>query len=372
MTPFQVRVSDEDLADLRLRVAGTRWPEGETVDDWSQGVPLAYARDLADYWAQSYDWRSVETRLNAIPQFVTMVDGVDIHFLHARSPHPNALPLLLTHGWPGSVLEFLDLIEPLTNPPNPADAFHVVVPSMPGFGFSGKPFAPGWKVERIAQAWGMLMQQLGYKYYGAHGGDLGSFVSAHLGHIDPTHVAGIHITMVFADAPPPEEQVQLTERDYAGLAYMKSFQQTESGYSAIMSTKPQTLGYGLTDSPVGQMAWIAEKFWTWTDHPGDLEKVISRDQLLDTVTLYWLTATAASAGRLYWESHYKVPNVRVEVPTACLLFPKDARMPRAWCERRFTDLRRWTDATTGGHFPALEQPGYLVDDLRAFFGQVRR
>ncbi|HCT78972.1 MAG TPA: epoxide hydrolase [Micromonosporaceae bacterium] len=369
MTPFQVEVSDEELADLRLRVAGTRWPEAETVDDWSQGVPLSYARDLAEYWANGYDWRAVEAKLNSVPQYKTTIDGLGIHFLHARSPHPNAMPLLITHGWPSSVLEFLDIIELLTNPADPADAFHVVCPSMPGFGFSGKPSGTGWKVERIASAWASLMSGLGYERYGAHGGDLGSFVSAHLGHIDPSHVAGIHITMAFADAP--QEQIQLTERDYAGLAFMKAFQQTESGYSAIMSTKPQTIGYGLTDSPMGQFAWIAEKFWTWTDHPGDLEKVISRDKVLDTVTLYWLTATAASASRIYWESHYKVPNVQVDVPTGCLLFPKDARMPRAWCERRFTDLRRWTDAESGGHFAALEQPDFLVSELQAFFRDLR-
>lgn len=363
MKPFRVDVPESELADLRDRLAKTRWPEAET--DRSQGLPLAYTQYLCEYWRTSYDWRKLEARLNALPQFRTEIDGLGIHFLHVRSPHPTATPLLISHGWPGSVVEFLDIIGPLTDPEDQADAFHVVCPSLPGFGFSDKPAGPGWTAERIAKAWSTLMSELGYDRFAAHGVDWGSFITAIIGENDTGQLKGIHLTMPFAR--PPQEHIELSERDLAGLAAMKDFQQYEAGYSVIQTTRPQTLGYGLTDSPVGQLAWMVEKYWNWSDHDGDLEQVISRDRLLDAVTVGWLAATAASSGRIYWESQNKLALDPVHVPTAISIFPKDGRMPRPWIEGRFTDLRRWTDHELGGHFPALEQPELLVRELRSFF-----
>jgi pimeloyl-ACP methyl ester carboxylesterase len=367
--PFRLAIPEPDLADLRDRLGRTRWPEAETVGDWSQGMPLAYARELAEYWRDGYDWRATEQRLAALPQFRIVIDGLAIHYAHVRSPHPDALPLLVTHGWPGSITDLLDLVEPLTRPDDPADAFDLVLPSLPGYGFSDKPAGTGWGVERIAAAWAQLMSVLGYERYGAHGTDWGSFITGALGTRDPDHLAGIHLAMPFAT--PPQEPVELSERDLAGLAALKEFQKQEGGYSIIQATRPQTLGYALTDSPAGQLAWAAEKYWAWSDHDGDLEKVVPRDRLLDVVTLAWLAGTGASSARIYWESHNKMALAPVAVPTACSVFPKDARMPRAWCEHRFSDLRRWTDHDRGGHFPALEQPGLLVDELRSFFRALR-
>lgn len=369
ITPFRIDVPESDLADLRQRLGNTRWPDAETVPDWSQGAPLSYVRELCSYWADRYDWRAAEARLNALPQFRTEIDGLGIHFLHVRSPHPGAMPLLLSHGWPGSVVEFLDIIGPLVDPPDPADAFHVVCPSLPGFGFSDRPAHSGWTAERVAAAWAELMDRLGYGRYGAHGVDWGSFVTAVMGEEDTGRLAGIHLTMPFAR--PPHEQVELSERDLAGLAAMKDFQQREGGYSVLQSTRPQTLGYGLTDSPAGQLAWMAEKYWAWSDHDGDLEKVITRDRLLDAVSVGWFAATAASSARIYWESQNKLALAPVHVPTAVSVFPEDGRMPRPWIERRFTDLRRWTEHDRGGHFPALEQPDALAGELRSFFRGLR-
>jgi epoxide hydrolase len=367
--PFRISVPEADLADLRRRLAGTRWPEAETVEDWSQGTPLTYIQELCKYWSRDYDWRSSEAALNTLPQFRNRIDGLDLHFVHARSPHPDALPIVLTHGWPGSFAEFLDVVRPLTHPDDPADAFHVVCPSLPGFAFSGKPDRPGFGVEHIASMWSELMSRLGYERYAAHGGDFGSFITAHLGAVDAERLAGIHITMPFA--APPAHQVELSERDIAGLSALKAFGATGSGYSAIQSTRPQSLAYGLTDSPAGLLGWIVEKFWAWSDHPGDLEKAIARDRVLETVMIYWLTSSAASSARLYWESHDKSPMLPVPVPTGCTLFPGDARMPKAWCEGRFTDLRYWRDLESGGHFPALECPEVLVGELRTFFRTLR-
>ncbi|MDG9706406.1 epoxide hydrolase family protein [Streptomyces sp. DH37] len=369
ITPFRVEVPEADLDDLRERLARTRWPEAETVDDWSQGMPLSYARELCEYWRTSYDWRAAEARLNAVPQFRTEIDGLSIHFLHARSPHPNAMPLLMSHGWPGSVVEFLDVIELLTDPADPADAFHVVCPSLPGFGFSGKPTDTGWTAERTADAWAALMARLGYERYAAHGVDWGSFITAIVGETDAEHLAGIYLAMPFAR--PPQEQVELSERDVAGLAALKEFQRNEGGYSAIQTTRPQTIGYGLTDSPAGQLAWMAEKYWAWSDHDGEPGKAIPRDRLLDAVSVGWFAATAASSARLYWESQNKMALAPVHVPTGVSIFPKDGRMPRPWIESRFTDLRSWKDHEYGGHFPALEQPEVLASELRAFFRPLR-
>jgi pimeloyl-ACP methyl ester carboxylesterase len=374
---FRIETPQADLDDLRERLLRTRWPDPSTVEGWTQGVPLDYVQDLCAYWANGYDWRRVEARLNAYPQFVTGLDGggddsVDVHFLHVRSPHEDALPLILTHGWPGSVVEFLGVIDELTNPSDAADAFHLVIPSLPGYGYSGKPTTAGWGVERIATAWAQLMDRLGYERYGAAGGDWGSMITAALGTGMPEAVVGIHLTMPLAEAPPEDERQALTKTEKEARQDAKRFRRFGAGYSAEQSTRPQTLGYGLTDSPAGQCAWIIEKFWDWTDSAGPPENVISRDRLLDNVTLYWLTASATSSARLYWESYGKTRYDTVEVPTGAAIFPREMnRMPRSWLERRFVDLRRLTYPDSGGHFASMEQPETFVDELRTFFRMVR-
>jgi pimeloyl-ACP methyl ester carboxylesterase len=374
---FRIETPQADLDDLRERLHRTRWPDPSTVEGWTQGVPLDYAQDLCAYWADGYDWRRVEAELNAHPQFMTGLDGggddsVDVHYLHVRSPHEDALPLILTHGWPGSIVEFLGVIDELTKPSDAADAFHLVIPSLPGYGFSGKPTTAGWGVERIATAWAQLMDRLGYERYGAAGGDWGSMITSALGTGMPEAVVGIHLTMPLAEAPPESERGPLSKSEKQALRDVKKFQRFGTGYSAEQSTRPQTLGYGLTDSPAGQCAWIVEKFWDWTDSAGPPENVISRDRLLDNVTLYWLTASATSSARLYWESYGKARYDTVEVPTGAALFPREMnRMPRSWLERRFVDLRRLTYPDSGGHFASMEQPETFVDELRAFFRTVR-
>ena len=373
--PFRIEIPEADLGDLRERLARTRWPEAETVDDWSQGIPLAYTRELCAYWAESYDWRATEARLNALPQFVTEVDGLDIHFLHVRSPHPGALPLVLTHGWPGSVVEFEKAIGPLVDPVAhrgaAADAFDVVVPSLPGYGFSGKPGSPGWSVQRIAAAWAVLMARLGYDRYGAQGGDWGAAVTASLGHQDPDHLAGIHLNMPVA-APGSADLGDLTPSEVAALESLARHRRWGTGYSKEQSTRPQTVGYGLVDSPAGQAAWIVEKFREWSDCDGHPEHVFTRDELLDNVMLYWLPAAAASSARLYWESFVRPGFDEVTVPTGCSLFPKEImRIPRRWAETRFTDIRYWNEPGRGGHFAAMEQPELFVDEVRSFFRLVR-
>lgn len=377
MREFRIEVPEPDLDDLRDRLARTRWPEPSTVDGWTQGVPLDYARELCDYWATTYDWRRCEAQLNALPQFHTGLDGggddvCEIHFMHARSPHPDAMPLILTHGWPGSVIEFLGVVQALTNPPDPRDAFHVVVPSLPGFGFSEKPSVTGWGVERIATAWAQLMDRLGYDRYGAQGGDWGSMITSALGTGMPDNVAGIHVTMPLAQRPPEGEVPPLTEAERAALDDRRQFQSRGTGYSSVQSTRPQTVGYGLLDSPVAQCTWIVEKFWDWTDCAGHPENVISRDRLLDNVMLYWLPGTGASSARLYWESFKRRRMDPVEVPTGITLFPQELwRLPRSWIERRYTDVRHWSQPDIGGHFASLEQPETFVDELRTFFRMVR-
>ena len=373
---------EAELAGLRERLLHTRWPEAETADGWSQGVPLGYLRDLCGYWASGYDWRATEARLNGLPQFRTTIDGLPIHFLHARSPHPGALPLVLTHGWPGSVIEFLKVIGPLTDPPghggDAADAFHVVCPSLPGYGFSGKPEAPGWGVERIAAAWAQLMARLGYQRYGAQGSDWGTSVSTCLGQADAGHVAGIHLMPPLAP-PDPATFGELTGREQAALAALEHSAEWDSGYSQEHATRPQTIGYALVDSPAALCAWIAEKFWAWTDHGGRLDDVLSRDELLDNVMLYWLPGTGASAARLYWESIRQVRRWisgpvtdTVDVPTGCSVFPKELQRPsRRWAEQRFRDIRYWNEPARGGHFAAFEQPSLFVSEVRSFFRLVR-
>lgn len=377
MREFRLEVPESDLDDLRDRLARTRWPEAPTVDGWGQGVPLGYARELCDHWATRYDWRRCEAELNALPQFRTGLDGggddtCEIHFIHLRSPHDNALPLILTHGWPGSVVEFLGVLDALTNPPDPRDAFHVVVPSLPGFGWSAKPSTSGWGVERIATAWAQLMDRLGYDRYGAQGGDWGAMITSALGTGMPDNVAGIHVTMPLAQRPPAGEVPPLTKAEDAALDDRRLFQARGTGYSAEQSTRPQTIGYGLLDSPAAQCAWIVEKFWDWTDCAGHPENVISRDRLLDNVMHYWLPGTGASSARLYWESYKRRRMDPVEVPTGITLFPHELwRLPRSWIERRYTDVRHWNQPDTGGHFASLEQPEVFVDELRTFFRLVR-
>jgi pimeloyl-ACP methyl ester carboxylesterase len=376
LIPFRIDVAEEDLEDLRGRLARTRWPEPETVEDWSQGIPLAYVQELCEYWRTGYDWRRIEGQLNAISQFRVEIGGLGIHFLRARSPHRGALPLLLTHGWPGSVVEFMKVIGPLVDPPahggNASDAFDVVCPSLPGYGFSDKPAARGWGIERIAAAWAELMATLGYVRYGAHGGDWGSIVTMGLANHDPDHLAGIHLTMPVAPASDFQAVGELTDSEQAALAEYAEHRRWGTGYSKQQSTRPQTLGYGLVDSPAGQCAWIVEKFWAWTDCNGHPENVLTRDELLDNVMLYWLTATGASSARLYWESFADTDFPPIGVSTGCSIFPKEIlRLPRRVAERRFSDVRHWHELDRGGHFAALEQPALLVEELRAFFRHVR-
>jgi pimeloyl-ACP methyl ester carboxylesterase len=376
ITPFRISVGDDVLDDLKARLRKTRWPEAEVVADWSQGTPLKWIKEVCKYWAEEYDWRSRETLLNRFVQFTTEVDGLDIHFLHVRSPHPEAMPLIITHGWPGSVVEFHKVIEPLTNPTayggDPADAFHVVCPSLPGFGFSAKPTTPGWGVDRIASAWTKLMDRLGYARYGAQGGDWGSAVTTSLGAQDARHCIGIHITLAMAARPKVDGEP--TSEESRALKGIKYYADWDSGYSKQQSTRPQTLGYGLTDSPSGQAAWILEKFWAWTDCDGHPENILSRDELLDNVMLYWVNASAASSARLYWESFGPERRIahKVTIPTGVAVFPKEIVTPvRKWMEGSYTDIRHWNELPKGGHFAAFEQPDLFVSDVRAYFRMLR-
>jgi pimeloyl-ACP methyl ester carboxylesterase len=375
ITPFRIEATEAELDDLKRRLAATRWPEPATVDDWSQGIPLSYVQEVCGYWAKEYDWREREAQLNRFAQFKTEVDGLDIHFVHVRSPHDDALPLVITHGWPGSIVEFHKVIEPLTDPTAHGgaadDAFHVVCPSLPGYGFSDKPKAKGWGVGRIADAWGQLMRRLGYDRYLAQGGDWGAMVTTCIGAQDPDGCAGIHLNMPIA-LPDPETLADLSETEKSAMAGMQHYEQWDSGYSKQQSTRPQTLGYGLVDSPAGQAAWILEKFWSWTDCDGHPEKVLTRDELLDNVMLYWLPAAAASSARLYWESFRSPPFDPVKVPVGCSIFPKEIfRTSKRWAEKRFGELIHWNELDKGGHFAAFEQPQTFLDEIRTCFRSLR-
>ena len=368
---YRIETPQPALDDLAERLARTRYPEKETVEDWDQGIPLGYVRDLAEYWRDRYDWRLCEAALNAHSNHLVEIDGLDIHFLHIRSPEPGARPLIMTHGWPGSVVEFLDVIGPLTDPAahggDQADAFHLVLPSLPGYGFSGKPEAPGWGVEKIAGAWHELMGALGYDAWFAQGGDWGSSVTATIGMQDRGGCKGIHLNMVFAP-PPPEVTKAPTEEEQAGLARLAWYQSKDNGYSTQQATRPQTLGYALADSPVGQMAWILEKFHGWSDCDGDPESVFDRDRLLDNVMLYWLTNSGASSARLYWQSFRNRDARPVRLPTGCSVFPSDIILPsRRWAEALFKNIVYWNRLETGGHFAAMERPELFVGELRAAF-----
>lgn len=371
LTPFTANVPEAALDDLRERLGRTRWPEAQTVDDWSQGIPLNYVQDVCSYWADGYDWRRLEAKLNAFGQGMTTIDGLDIHYVHAPSPEPNAKPLIIIHGWPGSIVEHLDIIEPLRNPVahggSAEDAYHIVVPSLPGYGFSGKPTSTGWSVERIGAAWVELMTRLGYQRFYAQGGDWGAGIAATMGYQQTEAVEGVHVNLALCS---PEELLKLgepTPEEMAQLGKFQNYLDWESGYSQQQSTRPQTLGYGLTDSPAGQCAWILEKFKAWTDCDGHPENVISRDTMLDNISLYWFTATATSSARLYWESFKGLlaDFTPVTVPAAYSCFPEDLfTMTERWARTRFVDLRYYSQPARGGHFPSLEQPQSFVTEVR--------
>jgi epoxide hydrolase len=380
LRPFRIAVPEAALDDLRDRLARTRWPDELPGVGWSRGVPLGYLKALAEYWRTGYDWRAQETILNAYPQFTTTIDGANVHFLHVRSPEQNALPLIITHGWPGSIVEFLDIIGPLSDPRghggDPADAFHLVIPSIPGYGFSGPTRDTGWTTSRVARAWAALMSRLGYARYGAQGGDWGAFVSPALGRVDPEHVVGVHVnaaTMGFIPfgAVDPDELATFTAAEQERLERLNRFLSDGNAYFQIQATRPQTLAYGLTDSPVGQLAWIVEKFKEWT-HAAELpEDAVDRDRILTNVMLYWLTGTAGSSARLYYEnmragSWGQQPTTS---PTGVAVFAEDIAI-RRYGERGNT-IVHWSEFDRGGHFAALEAPDLLVGDVRAFFRRFR-
>ena len=375
--PFTLAIPQEQIDDLHKRIDMTRWPEKETVDDWSQGVPLASLRGLVEHWRHHYDWRACEARLNSFGQFVTEIDGLDIHFLHVRSKHDGALPLVLTHGWPGSVVEFLEVIAPLTDPEahggRAEDAFHVVVPSLPGYGFSGKPQRTGWDVPKVGEAWAVLMARLGYQRWVAQGGDWGAIVTTVMGAQAPRGLAGIHTNMPISRIL-PEDRDDTDPAVVAALEAGASYNNFDSGYSKIQSTRPQTIGYGLVDSPVGLAGWIYEKMWAWTDNQGAPEDALSRDTILDNVMLYWLTASGASAARMYWQSFGTIGKggIHVDLPAGVSTFPREiTKAPRKWAERTLRNIVYWNDCEKGGHFAAWEQPGLFVDEVRKCFALMR-
>lgn len=374
MRPFRIEIPQADSADLERRLAATRWPADPPDDTyWDRGVPQRYLRELVEYWRSGYDWPAAEARLNRFPQFITEIDGAPVHFLHVRSPEPEALPLILTHGWPGSVAEFSRVIGPLTDPRahggDTADAFHLVVPSIPGFGFSGPLRQNGWNVERVASAWAELIRRLGYNRYAVQGGDFGSLISLALAGMDREHVVGAHVNFLITPVNPAEE-AELSAPDRGRLMRVQRFIAAESGYMKIQSTRPYTPAYGLADSPVGQLAWIAEKFHDWAGSG------IDADDLLTNVCIYWFTATAGSAAQFYYENAGVLPTAAtpssplrqpLDVPLAVASFPHDPGQPiRRVAERMFPNIVRWTDFERGGHFPALEVPDLFVDDLREF------
>jgi epoxide hydrolase len=374
---FHIGMDQSDLEDLRSRLRRTRFPDQIAGTEWEAGIPVAYLRELVGYWMDTYDWRREEDGLNGFAHFRTRIDGQSIHFIHARSPHQGAFPLLLTHGWPGSIVEFLEVIPRLTDPPahggRAEDAFHVVAPSLPGYGFSEPPRIRGWDVRRIAQAFIALMARLDYRRYGAQGGDWGAQVTARIGALDPGHCAALHLNMPIGARP--ADPGTLTDEEQADLADMTRFTRQEAGYANEQGTKPQTLGVGLNDSPAGLLAWIVEKFQAWSDCGGHPENCFSRDQLITNVMLYWMTQTATSSARLYWETNQsgvltdKLPFI--DVPTGVARYPKEVlRWPRSWVEQQF-NVTHWATMPRGGHFAAMEQPVLFADDLAEFFRTVR-
>ena len=375
VAPFKIRMAQAALDDLKTRLANTRWPNKEPVRDWSQGVPLAKAQALAEYWRTHYDWRRVERELNALPQFRTNIDGLGIYFIHVRSQHAKALPIILTHGWPGSIIEFLQVIGPLTDPTahggKADEAFHVVVPSLPGFGYSDKPTQPRWGLPRIANAWAELMARLGYNRYVAQGGDWGAGVSSWMARQKVTGLAAIHLNLPVLFPPPPPPPGGYTPAEQDALAHLVKYGSDGSGYASIQGTRPQTLGYGLADSPVGQAMWIYEKLQGWSDNRSG--PAISIDRMLDDITLYWLTDTAASSARLYYESFAKdFHREPLDFPVALSVFKGDFfTPPKVWADETYSKLFYWNEVPKGGHFAALEQPELFVAELRKCFKQFR-
>ncbi|WP_369201104.1 epoxide hydrolase family protein [Streptomyces sp. PU-14G] len=369
---FEAHATDADLDDLRARLDAARLPEAETVSRaasgphrWAQGVPLADLVDVVHYWRTAYDWRAFESRLNRIGQFRTTIDELGIHFLHRRSARTDATPLLLTHGWPGSVAEFIDGVDELADPHDAdAPAFHVVVPSLPGFGYSDKPATTGWGIEKIAAAWVELMGRLGYSKFAAHGGDWGGPITTVLGGRFPEHVLGIHTTT--AQAPPGLTTDGLTTAERKWTEDTRDFWNRRAAFAKLQAAQPQTIGYSLVDSPVGLLAWILDKFAEWTDTEDSPFETISRDRILDNVTLYWLTRSGASSARIYYESHLSLdPELKVDVPSAIVVYPHDIeKCPRPWAQERYRQIVRWKAAGSGGHFPSLEVPEYFVKDLQ--------
>ncbi len=375
ITPYAIETSEQELVDLKQRLAMTRWPDAETPDDWSQGIPLDYMKEIHAYWMSEYDWPTRLAALNQWPGFKTNIDGLDFHFLHIKSESPDAKPLVLTHGWPGSIVEFQKVISPLVDPSSasgdPADAFHLVVPTLPGFGYSGRPTEPGWNIDRIASAWDELMLRLGYQQYFAQGGDWGAIVTAAIGVQNKGHCQGIHMNMPIAP-PDPEQMDDLTELEQRALAAMQFYQEHDSGYSKQQSTRPQTLGYGLADSPIGQAAWIMEKFYQWMDCDGHPENIASSDELLDNVMMYWLPDAAASSARIYWESFGATGTDPIDIPVGCSIFPKEIfQTSERWAKKRFNQLVHFEVLDKGGHFAAFEQPEVFVDQIRRCFRKMR-
>jgi pimeloyl-ACP methyl ester carboxylesterase len=387
--PFTLRVPQSAIDELRRRIDGTRWPDRETVDDFSQGVQLDKLKPLVQHWRASYDWRKAEARLNALPQFMTNIDGLDIHFIHVRSPHPHAMPMLMTHGWPGSIFELLKVVDPLINPTahggRAEDAFHLVLPSYPGYGFSDKPRGTGWGPERVARSFHELMVRLGYEEYVSQGGDWGAIISEVLAVQAPKGLLGIHINMpgtVPPDVlrlirnrdPAPSSFSDAERRAFAGLEY---FYRKGFGYAEMMNTRPQTLGYSLADSPVGMLAFFYDKFTEWTYSNRQPEKVLSREDILDNVTLYWLTNTGTSSSRSYWDAAQGGggPFNAIEitkVPVAVTIFPGEIyRAPRSWAAKTFHKLIYWNEVDKGGHFAALEEPQIFANEIRAAFRPLR-
>ncbi|MBI4516830.1 MAG: alpha/beta fold hydrolase [Deltaproteobacteria bacterium] len=378
--PFQIHVPQVVLDDLRERLARTRFPDEVNDAQWSYGTDLAYLKELVEYWYKHYDWRAAERALNTWRHFRAPVGDLGLHFIRQRGVGPKPLPLLLLHGWPGSIAEFAKIIGPLTDPArhggDPADAFDVVAPSLPGYGFSDRPRQPGMHPGKMADVFAELMGQLGYDRFAAQGGDWGAIIATCLAHQHPARLAGIHLNMV-AVMPPDEANptAGLSEAELVKLMEMQRFLNEGAGYQSIQGTKPQTLGYALNDSPAGLAAWIVEKFRAWTDCDGDVERRLSKDEMLTNITLYWVTQTAVSSARLYYEARtaglFPPRGIRVEVPTGCAIFPRELfRPPRAWAEHAF-NVQRWTEFDTGGHFAALEEPEALVADVRAFLRPLR-
>ncbi|MEU6404105.1 epoxide hydrolase [Streptomyces sp. NPDC046985] len=385
--PFRVAIPDSALDDLHERLDRTRWPDELPGAGWDYGVPRDYLRELARYWRHAYDWRAAEARLNQWPQFTTTIDGAHVHFAHIRSPEPDATPLIVTHGWPGSIVEFERIAGPLTDPrahgADPSDAFHLVLPSIPGFGFSGPTPERGWEYRRVAAAFAELMRRLGYDRYGAQGGDYGAAVSRELGRIRPDRVIGVHLNLIpdaGATTEPTERELAALspaerERTRASWERMRAWSRDQQGYADIQSTRPQTLAYALTDSPVGQLVWIAEKFKEWTDSSDQPEDAVDRDRLLTNVTLYWLTGTAGSSARMYYErrhaAYWGQPPAPSKTPTAFAAFPRENFIALRHIAERTDRIVRWTEFDRGGHFAAMEEPDLLVPDIRSFFRELR-